>query len=160
MPPISTHRHMNTHTYTITHTRVTYTHECTHIHEYAHILVLHSQTGAVGKPGWSSWATAWGGWCTQAEADSCSMALLRSVYLHNNRLSNTGLPSNAFRGSEAITTLSLSSNQLSYLPPSLPASLERLHLQVHTCLGLWDFPTHLWDCSFFILSTAAQNSKC
>ncbi|XP_051025287.1 podocan-like protein 1 [Acomys russatus] len=54
---------------------------------------------------------------------------LRSVYLHNNRLSNTGLPSNAFHGSEAITTLSLSSNQLSYLPPSLPASLERLHLQ-------------------------------
>ncbi|XP_051050671.1 podocan-like protein 1 [Phodopus roborovskii] len=54
---------------------------------------------------------------------------LRSVYLHNNRLSNTGLPPNTFHGSEAITTLSLSSNQLSYLPPSLPASLERLHLQ-------------------------------
>ncbi|ERE79117.1 podocan-like protein 1 [Cricetulus griseus] len=54
---------------------------------------------------------------------------LRSVYLHNNRLNNTGLPPNTFHGSEAITTLSLSSNQLSYLPPSLPASLERLHLQ-------------------------------
>nr|AAH63764.1 Podnl1 protein [Mus musculus] len=54
---------------------------------------------------------------------------LRSVYLHNNRLRNTGLPPNTFHGSEAITTLSLSSNQLSYLPPSLPASLERLHLQ-------------------------------
>ncbi|KAM5187398.1 LOW QUALITY PROTEIN: podocan-like protein 1 [Callospermophilus lateralis] len=54
---------------------------------------------------------------------------LRSVYLHNNQLSNAGLPPDAFRGSDAIATLSLSSNRLSYLPPSLPASLERLHLQ-------------------------------
>ncbi|XP_023575891.1 podocan-like protein 1 [Octodon degus] len=54
---------------------------------------------------------------------------LRSVYLHNNQLGNAGLPPDAFRGSEAITTLSLSSNRLSYLPPSLPISLERLHLQ-------------------------------
>ncbi|XP_036315897.1 podocan-like protein 1 isoform X1 [Pipistrellus kuhlii] len=54
---------------------------------------------------------------------------LRSVYLHNNLLSNAGLPPDAFRGSEAVTTLSLSNNQLSYLPPSLPPSLERLHLQ-------------------------------
>ncbi|XP_021570906.1 podocan-like protein 1 [Carlito syrichta] len=54
---------------------------------------------------------------------------LRSVYLHNNQLSNAGLPLDAFRGSEAIATLSLSSNRLSYLPPSLPPSLERLHLQ-------------------------------
>ncbi|KAM6216799.1 podocan-like protein 1 [Rhynchocyon petersi] len=54
---------------------------------------------------------------------------LRSVYLHNNQLSNAGLPQDAFRGSEAVTTLSLSSNRLSYLPPSLPPSLERLHLQ-------------------------------
>uniref|UniRef100_A0A2K6EL17 Podocan like 1 n=1 Tax=Propithecus coquereli TaxID=379532 RepID=A0A2K6EL17_PROCO len=54
---------------------------------------------------------------------------LRSVYLHNNQLNNAGLPPDAFRGSEAIATLSLSSNRLSYLPPSLPPSLERLHLQ-------------------------------
>ncbi|KFO19530.1 Podocan-like protein 1 [Fukomys damarensis] len=54
---------------------------------------------------------------------------LRSVYLHNNQLGNAGLPPNAFRGSEAITTLSLSSNRLSHLPPSLPTSLEQLHLQ-------------------------------
>ncbi|XP_047387828.1 podocan-like protein 1 isoform X1 [Sciurus carolinensis] len=58
-----------------------------------------------------------------------SLAPLRSVYLHNNQLSNGGLPPDAFRGSDAITTLSLSSNRLSYLPPSLPASLEHLHLQ-------------------------------
>ncbi|XP_053442687.1 podocan-like protein 1 isoform X1 [Nycticebus coucang] len=55
--------------------------------------------------------------------------VLRSVYLHNNQLSNAGLPPDAFHGSEAVVTLSLSSNQLSYLPPSLPPSLERLHLQ-------------------------------
>uniref|UniRef100_A0A8C5XMI1 Podocan like 1 n=1 Tax=Microcebus murinus TaxID=30608 RepID=A0A8C5XMI1_MICMU len=54
---------------------------------------------------------------------------LRSVYLHNNQLDNAGLPADAFRGSEAVATLSLSSNRLRYLPPSLPASLERLHLQ-------------------------------
>ncbi|XP_076977747.1 podocan-like protein 1 [Tamandua tetradactyla] len=54
---------------------------------------------------------------------------LRSVYLHNNQLSNAGLPPDAFRGSAAVVTLSLSSNQLSYLPPSLPPALERLHLQ-------------------------------
>nr|XP_035922373.1 podocan-like protein 1 isoform X4 [Halichoerus grypus] len=54
---------------------------------------------------------------------------LRSVYLHNNQLSNAGLPPDAFHGSEAVATLSLSSNRLSYLPPSLPPSLERLHLQ-------------------------------
>ncbi|XP_069857930.1 podocan-like protein 1 [Dipodomys merriami] len=54
---------------------------------------------------------------------------LRSVYLHNNQLSNAGLPPDAFRGSEAVAILSLSSNRLSYLPSSLPASLERLHLQ-------------------------------
>uniref|UniRef100_G1PLS1 Podocan like 1 n=1 Tax=Myotis lucifugus TaxID=59463 RepID=G1PLS1_MYOLU len=54
---------------------------------------------------------------------------LRSVYLHNNHLSNAGLPPDAFHGSKAVTTLSLSNNRLSYLPPSLPPSLERLHLQ-------------------------------
>ncbi|XP_059775789.1 podocan-like protein 1 isoform X3 [Balaenoptera ricei] len=54
---------------------------------------------------------------------------LRSVYLHNNQLSNAGLPPDAFHGSQAVVTLSLSSNRLSYVPPSLPSSLERLHLQ-------------------------------
>ncbi|XP_069914970.1 podocan-like protein 1 isoform X2 [Oryctolagus cuniculus] len=54
---------------------------------------------------------------------------LRSVYLHNNQLANAGLPPDAFRGSEAVATLSLSNNRLRYLPPSLPPSLERLHLQ-------------------------------
>lgn len=52
------------------------------------------------------------------------------MYLHNNQLNNAGLPPDAFHGSQAVVTLSLSSNRLSYVPPSLPSSLERLHLQV------------------------------
>ncbi|XP_075773271.1 podocan-like protein 1 isoform X2 [Pelodiscus sinensis] len=54
---------------------------------------------------------------------------LRSVYLHNNQLSNAGLPYNAFNGSDAVSTMILSSNQLSYLPQNLPPALVRLHLQ-------------------------------
>lgn len=69
-------------------------------------------------------------WGARGQAGGRSLAPLRSVYLHNNQLSNAGLPPDAFHGSEAVTTLSLSNNQLSYLPPSLPPSLERLHLQV------------------------------
>lgn len=75
-----------------------------------------------------SWGAGW--WGGQGQAGGRSLAPLRSVYLHNNQLSNAGLPPDAFRGSEAVTTLSLSSNRLSYVPPSLPPSLERLHLQV------------------------------
>ncbi|XP_074835542.1 podocan-like protein 1 [Carettochelys insculpta] len=56
-------------------------------------------------------------------------ANLRSVYLHNNRLTNPGLPYDAFNGSDAVSTMILSSNQLSYLPQNLPPALVRLHLQ-------------------------------
>uniref|UniRef100_A0A8C4YAG3 Podocan like 1 n=1 Tax=Gopherus evgoodei TaxID=1825980 RepID=A0A8C4YAG3_9SAUR len=56
-------------------------------------------------------------------------AHLRSVYLHNNQLTNTGLPYDAFNGSDAVSTMILSSNQLSYLPQNLPPALVRLHLQ-------------------------------
>uniref|UniRef100_A0A8C0G9L6 Podocan like 1 n=1 Tax=Chelonoidis abingdonii TaxID=106734 RepID=A0A8C0G9L6_CHEAB len=56
-------------------------------------------------------------------------ANLRSVYLHNNQLTNTGLPYDAFSGSNAVSTMILSSNQLSYLPQNLPPALVRLHLQ-------------------------------
>ncbi|XP_069086550.1 podocan-like protein 1 isoform X2 [Pleurodeles waltl] len=54
---------------------------------------------------------------------------LRSVYLHNNQLSDKGLPSNAFNGSEYINTLILSNNHLSQVPVNMPPSLIRLHLQ-------------------------------
>ncbi|XP_065431836.1 podocan-like protein 1 isoform X3 [Chrysemys picta bellii] len=53
----------------------------------------------------------------------------RSVYLHNNQLTNTGLPYDAFNGSDTVSTMILSSNQLSYLPQNLPPALVRLHLQ-------------------------------
>ena len=123
------HTHTQTHTYTQhtqlhppthtnhTHTTPTHTLTCTHTH-------THTQTL---KPA-LSWGTGWRG--GQSWAGGRSLAPLRSVYLHNNQLSNAGLPPDAFRGSEAVATLSLSSNQLSYVPPSLPPSLERLHLQV------------------------------
>ncbi|XP_078541730.1 podocan-like protein 1 isoform X2 [Lissotriton helveticus] len=54
---------------------------------------------------------------------------LRSVYLHNNQLTDEGLPSNAFNGSEYINTLILSNNHLSQVPSNMPRSLIRLHLQ-------------------------------
>ncbi|XP_077185925.1 podocan-like protein 1 isoform X2 [Paroedura picta] len=54
---------------------------------------------------------------------------LRSVYLHNNQLSNTGLPFDAFNGSDAVSTLILSSNLLTYVPQNLPLAVVRLHLQ-------------------------------
>ncbi|XP_069460479.1 podocan-like protein 1 [Ambystoma mexicanum] len=54
---------------------------------------------------------------------------LRSVYLHNNQLTNEGLPSDAFNGSDSINTLILSNNKLSQVPANLPPSLIRLHLQ-------------------------------
>ncbi|XP_053868241.1 podocan-like protein 1 isoform X3 [Malaclemys terrapin pileata] len=53
----------------------------------------------------------------------------RSVYLHNNQLTNTGLPYDAFNGSDTVSTMILSSNRLSYLPQNLPPALVRLHLQ-------------------------------
>ncbi|KAM6469978.1 podocan-like protein 1 isoform 1-T1 [Liasis olivaceus] len=54
---------------------------------------------------------------------------LRSVYLHNNHLNNTGLSFDAFNGSDAVSTLILSSNQLAYVPQNLPRGVVRLHLQ-------------------------------
>ncbi|XP_062979695.1 podocan-like protein 1 [Elgaria multicarinata webbii] len=54
---------------------------------------------------------------------------LRSVYMHNNQLNNTGLPFNAFNGSDAVSTLILSSNWLTYVPQNLPRATVRLHLQ-------------------------------
>nr|XP_008161509.2 podocan-like protein 1 isoform X2 [Chrysemys picta bellii] len=61
-------------------------------------------------------------------------ANLRSVYLHNNQLTNTGLPYDAFNGSDTVSTMILSSNQLSYLPQNLPPALVRLHLQ-NNCIA-------------------------
>ncbi|KAK9407696.1 podocan-like 1 [Crotalus adamanteus] len=54
---------------------------------------------------------------------------LRSVYLHNNYLNNTGLSFDAFNGSDAVSTLILSNNRLTYVPQNLPCGVVRLHLQ-------------------------------
>lgn len=54
----------------------------------------------------------------------------RSVYLHNNKLSDAGLPDDMFNGSISLEILTLSSNFLRVVPSYLPTSLYRLHLKV------------------------------
>ncbi|KAI1236846.1 hypothetical protein IHE44_0015102 [Lamprotornis superbus] len=54
---------------------------------------------------------------------------LRSVYLHNNKLSDAGLPDNMFNGSNNVEILIMSSNFLKYVPKNLPPALYKLHLQ-------------------------------
>ncbi|XP_067303259.1 podocan isoform X2 [Pseudorasbora parva] len=54
---------------------------------------------------------------------------LKSVYLHNNKLTDAGLPENMFNGSDNLEILIMSSNFLRYVPKGLPAALFRLHLK-------------------------------
>ncbi|XP_041696080.1 podocan [Coregonus clupeaformis] len=54
---------------------------------------------------------------------------LKSVYLHNNKLTDAGLPENMFNGSDSLEVLIMSSNFLRYVPRSLPSALYRLHLK-------------------------------
>lgn len=54
----------------------------------------------------------------------------RSVYLHNNKLSDAGLPDNMFNGSDNVEILIMSSNFLKYVPKNLPPALYKLHLKV------------------------------
>lgn len=54
---------------------------------------------------------------------------LKSVYLHNNHLSDAGLPDHMFNGSSSLEILIMSSNFLHLVPAHLPASLHRLHLK-------------------------------
>ncbi|XP_038622308.1 podocan [Tachyglossus aculeatus] len=54
---------------------------------------------------------------------------LRSVYLHNNKLADAGLPDNMFNGSGNVEILIMSSNFLKYLPTNLPPALYKLHLK-------------------------------
>ncbi|XP_035756100.1 podocan [Egretta garzetta] len=54
---------------------------------------------------------------------------LRSVYLHNNKLSDAGLPDNMFNGSDNVEILIMSSNFLKYVPKNLPPALYKLHLK-------------------------------
>lgn len=54
---------------------------------------------------------------------------LRSVYLHNNKLADAGLPDNMFNGSGNVEILILSSNFLRHVPKHLPPALYKLHLK-------------------------------
>lgn len=54
----------------------------------------------------------------------------RSVYLHNNKLADAGLPDNMFNGSGNVEILILSSNFLRHVPKHLPPALYKLHLKV------------------------------
>ncbi|KAM4872128.1 podocan isoform 1-T3 [Thomomys bottae] len=54
---------------------------------------------------------------------------LRSVYLHNNKLADAGLPENMFNGSSNVEILILSSNFLRHVPKHLPPALYKLHLK-------------------------------
>ncbi|KAM8999796.1 podocan isoform 3-T3 [Sarcophilus harrisii] len=54
---------------------------------------------------------------------------LRSVYLHNNKLADAGLPDNMFNGSSNVEILIMSSNFLKYVPKNLPRALYKLHLK-------------------------------
>lgn len=63
----------------------------------------------------------------------------RSVYLHNNKLADAGLPDNMFNGSSNVEILILSSNFLRHVPKHLPPALYKLHLKVGSregrCVG-------------------------
>lgn len=54
----------------------------------------------------------------------------RSVYLHNNQLTNAGLPDHMFNGSDNLEIITMSSNFLQVVPKNLPSTLYRLHLKV------------------------------
>ncbi|XP_054916475.1 podocan [Poeciliopsis prolifica] len=54
---------------------------------------------------------------------------LRSVYLHNNKLTDEGLPDDMFNASDTLEILTISSNFLRVVPSNLPSSLLRLHLK-------------------------------
>ncbi|XP_041134278.1 podocan-like [Polyodon spathula] len=54
---------------------------------------------------------------------------LKSVYLHNNKLTDAGMPDEMFNGSDSLEELILSSNFLKYVPKNLPSALHRLHLR-------------------------------
>lgn len=58
------------------------------------------------------------------------VCVCRSVYLHNNKLTDAGLPEDMFNGSSSLEVLIMSSNFLRSVPKNLPPALYRLHLKV------------------------------
>ncbi|XP_022519966.2 podocan [Astyanax mexicanus] len=55
--------------------------------------------------------------------------VLKSVYLHNNKLTDAGLPEGMFNGSDNLEVLIMSSNFLRLVPRGLPSALYRLHMK-------------------------------
>uniref|UniRef100_UPI00358E3F65 podocan n=1 Tax=Myxine glutinosa TaxID=7769 RepID=UPI00358E3F65 len=54
---------------------------------------------------------------------------IRSLYLHNNKLTDAGIPAGMLESSNKLEILILSSNLLHTVPQGLPSSVYRLHLQ-------------------------------
>lgn len=67
---------------------------------------------------------------------------LKSVYLHNNKLTDAALPEHMFNGSDSLEILTMSSNFLQVVPSSLPPTLYRLHLKSNK---LEEIPTGAFD---------------
>ncbi|EHH49916.1 hypothetical protein EGM_00654, partial [Macaca fascicularis] len=70
----------------------------------------------------AAWARVW------RLTRTCALTR-RSVYLHNNKLADAGLPDNMFNGSSNVEVLILSSNFLRHVPKHLPPALYKLHLK-------------------------------
>lgn len=80
----------------------------------------------------------------------------RSVYLHNNKLTDTGLPEQMFNGSDNLEILTMSSNYLQVVPHKLPSTLYRLHLKVQ---HQWSLVFDIAFCLFPVLSFVALKQK-
>uniref|UniRef100_A0A8C2KQD9 Podocan n=1 Tax=Cyprinus carpio TaxID=7962 RepID=A0A8C2KQD9_CYPCA len=80
---------------------------------------------------------------------------LKSVYLHNNKLTDAGLPENMFNGSENLEILIMSSNFLRYVPKGLPTALYRLHLKNNK---LEKIPSGVFNSLFHLRELYLQNN--
>ncbi|XP_052397287.1 podocan-like [Carassius gibelio] len=80
---------------------------------------------------------------------------LKSVYLHNNKLTDAGLPENMFNGSNNLEILIMSSNFLRYVPKGLPTALYRLHLKNNK---LEKIPAGVFDSLFHLRELYLQNN--
>ncbi|XP_050951690.1 podocan isoform X2 [Labeo rohita] len=80
---------------------------------------------------------------------------LKSVYLHNNKLTDAGLPENMFNGSDNLEILIMSSNFLRYVPKGLPTALFRLHLKNNK---LEKIPAGAFDNLFHLRELYLQNN--
>ncbi|KAL1250397.1 hypothetical protein QQF64_021402 [Cirrhinus molitorella] len=80
---------------------------------------------------------------------------LKSVYLHNNKLTDAGLPESMFNGSDNLEILIMSSNFLRYVPKGLPTALYRLHLKNNK---LEKIPAGAFDNLFHLRELYLQNN--